>query len=322
MTTTVSPTEVRLEDSLQMPLPNSDCNESGQHHWQATFKEIVTKFVEDLEYCPEDPITDENATYQAVRSEFSTQYDSGNKWFDQMYRTAVTMGEIAKIPNTTSQLPYPDHAPEIRLEIARFTCFLLHVDDLGKDFNTLEGLQKRIFMGDNSDGTFLQAFRKHLIGFYQYYDAIQANSITLAAIDCINGMLLEQNDAIRDMKLSDCSQSWPNYLRNKTGCSAAYAFMLFPKTMNLDLTDYISVIEDIVFFTNAVNDILSFYKEYLSGETDTYVFLRARITEKPLDETLRDVVAETLAAHARATKVLEAATCTAVTWKRYVNGYL
>lgn len=112
-------------------------------------------------------------------------------------------------------------------------------------------------MGDNSDGNFLQAFRKHLIGFYKLYDPIPANSITLSAIDCISGMLLEQDDAIRDMKLSDCSRSWPNYLRSKTGCAEAYAFMLFPKTMSLDLATYISVIEDIAFFTNAVNDILS-----------------------------------------------------------------
>lgn len=63
--------------------------------------------------------------------------------------------------------------------------------------------------------------------------------------------------AIRDMQLSDAGQSWPYFLRNKTGSAAAYAFMLFPKHLNLDLSIYIQVIEDIVLFTNLVNDILS-----------------------------------------------------------------
>uniref|UniRef100_A0A8H7XUK1 Uncharacterized protein n=1 Tax=Psilocybe cubensis TaxID=181762 RepID=A0A8H7XUK1_PSICU len=199
-----------------------------------------------------------------------------------------------------AELSYPDHTPEIRMEIARLTCFLLHVDDLGKEFSSLENLQLNILLGDSTEGAFNEAFRKHLIGFYQFYDPIPANAITLSAMDCINGMLLEQRDAIRDIKLSDSARSWPNYLRNKTGCSEAYAFMLFPKAIKLDL---------------------KFYKEYLGGERDTYVFLRARIADKPLNETLRDVVSESLAAHARVSKALQH-TCAISTWKQFVNGYL
>ncbi|KAH9478551.1 Monoterpene synthase 25 [Psilocybe cubensis] len=285
--------------------------DGGKNNWVDTFKEIITKFVKDLDYRPEEPITEDNPTYRALRSEFLMKYDNGNEFYDQMYRTAVTMAELS----------YRDHAPEIRLEIARFTCFLLHVDDLGKSFNTLEGLQKRILMGDNSDGEFLQAFRKNLIGFYDLYDPIPANSITLAAISCISGMLLEQNDAVRGMKLSESSKSWPNYLRSKTGCSESYAYMLFPKSLGLEMTTYISVMEDIVFITNAANDILSFYKEFLGGETDTYIFLRARITNKPLVETLQLVVKETLEANDRVTKTLQSTDAYGL-WKQYVNGYL
>jgi len=38
----------------------------------------------------------------------------------------------------------------------------------------------------------------------------------------------------------------PYFLRNKTGSAAAYAFMLFPKHLNLDLSVYIKVIEDVI----------------------------------------------------------------------------
>lgn len=91
------PTQVQSEAFFQMPLPLScDGVENRQHHWVDTFKAIMTKFVQDLKYEPEDPITDDNPTYQAVRSEFLTQYDNGNEWLDQMYRTAVTMGEVIR----------------------------------------------------------------------------------------------------------------------------------------------------------------------------------------------------------------------------------
>jgi hypothetical protein len=108
-----------------------------------------------------------------------------------------------------------------------------------------------------SSGDFLQTFREHLTDLYQFWDPIPGNCITLAAMDYINGCLLEEMPAIRDMKLSDAGQSWPYFLRNKTGSSGAYAFMLFPKHLNLDLSVYIQVIEDIILITNLINDILS-----------------------------------------------------------------
>ncbi|KDR72279.1 hypothetical protein GALMADRAFT_30148, partial [Galerina marginata CBS 339.88] len=156
---------------------------------------------------------------------------------------------------------------------------------------------------------------------YLYWDTIPANCITLAAMDYINGCLLEQMPAIRDMKLSDDAQSWPYFLRNKTGSAAAYAFMLFPKDLKLDLSVYIQVIEDIVLFTNLVNDVLSFHKEYLAGETNNYVSNRAHVSKKHILDTLQDVVDDTLAAHARITKVLQS-TDAAIPWKRFVNGYI
>ncbi|KDR81222.1 hypothetical protein GALMADRAFT_61275, partial [Galerina marginata CBS 339.88] len=156
---------------------------------------------------------------------------------------------------------------------------------------------------------------------YQFWDPIPANCITLAAMDFINGCLLEQMPDVRDMKLSDASKPWPYFLRNKTGCSAAYAFMLFPKHLNLNLSVYIQVIEDVILITNLVNDVLSFHKEYLAGETNNYLSNRSRVTQRTMIDTLQDAVDDTLAAHARVTKLLKN-TDAALPWKRYVNGYL
>jgi len=107
------------------------------------------------------------------------------------------------------------------------------------------------------EGDFLVAFRKHLTDYYRLFDPIPANCINLAAMDFLNGCLLEQMPAIREMKLTDAAHSWPYFLRNKTGSAQSYAFMLFPKEKKVDMTSYIQVIEDITMYTNLVNDILS-----------------------------------------------------------------
>jgi hypothetical protein len=56
-------------------------------------KDILTSLVENLKYCPEDPMAEDNATYQSLRSEFSA-YNDGKKWFDAMSRESATMAEV------------------------------------------------------------------------------------------------------------------------------------------------------------------------------------------------------------------------------------
>jgi len=132
------------------------------------------------------------------------------------------------------------------------------MDNLGQKFlSSLGGFQQRVLENECPQGDFLQTFRDHLTDLYQFWDPIPGNCITLSAMDYINGRLLEQMPTVCDMKLSDAGQSWPYFLRNKTGGGAAYSFMLFPKHLNIDLSIYIQVIEDIILVTNLINDILS-----------------------------------------------------------------
>ncbi|KAF8893166.1 isoprenoid synthase domain-containing protein [Gymnopilus junonius] len=200
--------------------------------------------------------------------------------------------------------------------------FLICVDDLGQKFpSALEGFQQRVLENKSPAGEFLQAFREHLTDMYKYWDKIPANLINLSAIDFINGCLLEEMPVIRDMKVSPDARSWPFYLRNKTGTAVAYAFMLFPKDLHPDMSEYIQVIDDMNLYICLANDVLSFYKEYLAGETNNYISIRAKNTQKSLEDALQDTVNDTLAAHDRITKVLEH-TSAYVPWKNFVTGYL
>lgn len=118
------------------PWPTPGLCDFEPDQYPTVIKEIIDDFVESLDYCPEDsePITDTNATYQAVRAEFLTRYDNGNEWFDSIYKTAAAMAEVCKFVlrlilrfcnHLHAQLSYPGLAPELRHEIARFSWYLL-----------------------------------------------------------------------------------------------------------------------------------------------------------------------------------------------------
>ncbi|KAF9542009.1 terpenoid synthase [Agrocybe pediades] len=275
---------------------------------------ICGKLAQDMNYRPEKPITDNNSTYCALQKEFA-QY-SPAQWFHNACLLAATMAE----------LPYPDHSEEVRYQIAKYTWLVLYVDDV--EYNQaperLESFQRSIIdVTAEPESEFLRTFRKHLAEFYRLFEPSAANGISLCGMEFIQGSFLEQMPKIQSMKLTTASTSWPKFLRRKTGSSIAYAYMLFPKEVNVDITVYIQVIDDMTFFIDLLNDILSFYKEKLAGERPHYAYNRAAVTQRTIEDTLSDMVEDAIQADSRVTQVLESSGNTSAVdiWRKFVNGY-
>lgn len=113
-------------------------------------------------------------------------------------------------------------------------------------------------MKQTPDGAFLQGYRDHLIDMYKFWDTIPANSIMISAMEFVNGYILEGMPVLREMQSSHTAQAWPYHVRAKTGGATAYAYMIFPKEINPNMSVYIQVVEDISLYINLVNDILSY----------------------------------------------------------------
>ncbi|KAF8149198.1 hypothetical protein K438DRAFT_1625174, partial [Mycena galopus ATCC 62051] len=72
--------------------------------------------------------------------------------------------------------------------------------------------------------------------------------------------------------------SSPHYLRSKTGAAEAYAAGVFKATKEqcLPVTRYMKAIPDLAFYVEVVNDVMSFHKEEIAGETYNLIHLRTR----------------------------------------------
>ncbi|KAG6826966.1 hypothetical protein H0H92_013721, partial [Tricholoma furcatifolium] len=121
------------------------------------------------------------------------------------------------------------------------------------------------------------------------WETIPANGIVISALEVLNGRILEDIHAERGMQIAAHAQAWPDYLRQKTGSSAAFAYMIFLQT---DVTDFIQAMGDIAVYMDLTNDILSFYKEEMAGEIQNYVHNRAHARRKSCLETLSDMTHE------------------------------
>ncbi|KAF4610846.1 hypothetical protein D9613_006485 [Agrocybe pediades] len=276
---------MQAEQSNQNPsLPRASAASANQavpeaYRYPDYVISTLNRFIEQLDYVSEALVKADDRVLQEIRHEFR-EFDNG-AWFDATCSVSANL----------AVLPYPMHSHESKLMVARFTWFLLYVDDIGKrDRGTLEGLQKAL-VGNTTDE------------------------------DMINGWLLEETQSVQEMKLMPAGQSFANYLRTKTGGGSCFAFMLFPKEFDIDISVYIQVMDDLTLFNNYANDIFSFYKEELQGETNNYIHNRAFLTGKHVAITFQEICDETVAAYERITSLLEN-TKAAPLWKRFVNGYL
>ncbi|KAG6916590.1 hypothetical protein DXG01_006240 [Tephrocybe rancida] len=180
-----------------------------------------------------------------------------------------------------------------------------------------------ILSSENPEHTGLSRFHEQLRNMYLQWDTISANCIASSAMEYVNGCVLEELQAVQDMKISESAESWPDYLRDKTGIAAAYAFMIFPKSRDYKVSDFIQTIGDIMIFINLANDVLSFYKEEKAGESGNYIHNRAYINGKSTSDTLKDVSRDAVAAYLRVSAVLESqSTASYEMWKTFGPGYM
>ena len=92
---------------------------------------------------------------------------------------------------------------------------------------------------------------------YKFWNPIVANLITVSGLDLTTGRLLESDEDIINIPMSEATIFWPSFLRRKTGGAEAYALMIFTHNRFPDMSAYIQTIDDMCLIINLINDIVS-----------------------------------------------------------------
>ncbi|KAG6824686.1 hypothetical protein H0H92_006115 [Tricholoma furcatifolium] len=248
------------------------------------------------------------ALTRSLHSEFSA-YTGGRDgdWFEKTCRTSAAFAVFS----------YPRHSHDVQAWIARYIWIGFYCDD----FPTAKQNFLRCLIFSEMEGEPFKGFVTVMRGVYNYWDTIPASCIVAASADHINGSLLEDFQASRNMEIS--ARAWPSYLRDKTGNASSMAFMVFPKDESYAVTDYIQAIKDIGIFIDRVNDVLTFYKEEMAEEKHNYVSMTARVEKKSTHTVLAEVSREAIDAYSRASSILQAQSPAAYEmWRAFALGHV
>ncbi|KAI0670030.1 isoprenoid synthase domain-containing protein [Trametes maxima] len=198
---------------------------------------------------------------------------------------------------TLANIAYAHVPYEYQLIVALYTAYVTYIDDLGgRDPNALGQFGHRFITREGlAADPVLERFMAFLQDMYRDtpYTFLNADIIVTSTLDGLVGRYIECT--AKNMAIARGATRYSTYLRQKTGYGLAYAAFNFVKGWR-DPCDniYLQLIPEIDQFACSLNDVLSFYKESLDGETDNYVHVRAGAEQKDPIAVLRELCDETL----------------------------
>ncbi|KAJ8473620.1 hypothetical protein ONZ51_g7760 [Trametes cubensis] len=224
-----------------------------------------------------------------LRSEVAAQILSWNHvlgpaFVQDTIDTSCTMAESA----------YGHTSYDHQFLIATYTTFLAYIEDLGE--HNVEALGKVVrwcVTREDLQDPILEGMLLQFRDMYNYYPRFGAEAINTSTLGAMLGMHIEC--VSKDMVIAPRAIMYPGFLRLRTGAGIGFALFNFVKDWR-DPADsyYLQLIPAMEQYINAVNDILSFYKETLQGDTNTYIHFRAAAEQNEVLAVLRDLVEETL----------------------------
>ncbi|KAG1881177.1 isoprenoid synthase domain-containing protein, partial [Suillus subluteus] len=201
---------------------------------------------------------------------------------------------VAMMSNTFNHLQ--DHAT--RMWICLLTAVGMCVDDMmirAEDLVHVYSFNERFVNCQPQEHPVLNALDGIFREVVCHYSAPVSNLITTSMLNFMSSVLLDNETERYAGTISLQTPSYPEYSRLLSGLADAYAFFIFPPT--LPLREYVQCMPDLIIVVNHTNDILSYYKEEIDGDSVNYVSLIAASRALTKQDTLRELIEKTVQAH-------------------------
>ncbi|KAI0822011.1 terpenoid synthase [Trametes gibbosa] len=283
---------------------------SKQGHTVADIKHTIHNFLTRARY--HNPRTALDTTLRAAVAAEIMSLNAALKadFITGMVDTSCTLTESA-----FAHLPY-----EHQLFISLRTAYVAYVDDLGqRDLEALRQFGQLIVTRESHSDPILDSIARQFGDVYMLFPRLGADSINSSTLAWIVGCYIEFTT--KSMNVVPGALRYPSYVRHMSGISICYSFFNFARGWrSLDDNSYLQIIPELVFCTDHINDILSFYKEWLDGETNNYIHTRAVAEERDVLPVLNDLCEEVLDTMRRVTAITSSDALLANTCRGYLMG--
>ncbi|RPD54631.1 terpenoid synthase [Lentinus tigrinus ALCF2SS1-6] len=214
------------------------------------------------------------------------------------------------------------HIPlEHRYYVALYTACMLYGEDLGeRDPDSVAQFARRLIRGERQLNPIFDRLVDLLKEAHKYWTDVGADAIITGTVDALSGTFVEF--ATASMVVAPSATRYPWYLRTRAGGGPQFTHFMFTRSWRETPDSYLQLLPEIEHWTLGTNDILSFYKEELAGETNNYVHLRAAAEQLSPLEVLRRLTGEVIDTALRIRKIIGDDRELAEIWEMYLQCYL
>ncbi|KAI0670986.1 terpenoid synthase [Trametes maxima] len=210
---------------------------------------------------------------------------------------------------------------EHRYYIAIYTACMLYGEDLGEhDPEAVTQFARRLVRGQKQLSPIFDRLAELLQQAHLYWSDVGADAIITGTVDALTATAIEF--ATTGTRVAPSALRYPYYLRTRAGGGPQYTHFIFMRSWREKADSYLQILPEIEHWTLGTNDIISFYKEELAGETSNYVHLRADAEGISPWEVLRDLTEEVLDTARRIDEITAKDPELCALWNRYLQCYL
>lgn len=188
----------------------------------------------------------------------------------------------------------PDHAA--RMWMSLFATVTTRIDDMmikGEDMVHVYHFNERFISCQPQGDPILSALDVLLRELNCLHSPLVSNLIIASTLNFMSSNCLDKET--KDMQISPTAPFYPEFCRILSGLADGYGLFIFPSM--LPIQEYIQCMPDLRIVVNHTNDILSYYKEEIDGDTANYLSLMATSRAIPKQDFLHEVVEKTVQAH-------------------------
>ncbi|KIJ56159.1 hypothetical protein M422DRAFT_150404, partial [Sphaerobolus stellatus SS14] len=198
-----------------------------------------------------------------------------------------------------------------------------YVEEEGtKDPYPIQSFQQRFLSGKPQMDPVLDVLAEVLHLFWDYYDPLCCNGLIASALIFMTGSCIEISLDTMTIPLVPNVTRFAWFMRDGTGIARSFATFGFTKSRGMQAMDFIQAVPDMEYWMNVGNDLISFYKEELQGETNNYIHIRARNENKSPVQVLSEIVQELVTSRDTIYAALAHNPTALSIWKGFEQGFL
>ncbi|KAJ7706343.1 isoprenoid synthase domain-containing protein [Mycena rosella] len=206
-----------------------------------------------------------------------------------------------------------------RILIAIYTACGIYLDDVfKKDVEVVSLFNQRFFEHAPQGDPVLDCFAQVLLELGSHFERVVSNIMVTSTLNAVSALTLEAST--QGMTMSPSALGYPTFSRVMSGASEAYALFIFP--CDLALPGFVQTLQQVMIFINNGNDILSFYKEDLDGESVNRISFLAAQSGRSKQAVLAELVEEAIKAYTNVLAILAPKPEALAAFRAFAAGYI